>query len=82
MKGTQMTITVVLEQTPNNWGAFTPDDIGCVIACGDTREETLRLFQNALVSHLEAMRQEGRSVPEITGLEIHETVPFHGALAA
>ena len=69
-----MKITVVLEKTPNNWGAFTPDEIGSVIAVGDTREETIANFREALKFHLEGLREYGQKVPEVTELEIKETV--------
>ena len=68
------TITVILEQGPNNWGAYTPDDIGCVIATGTTREETIKQFRSTLVFHLRVMREEGMPPPDVTELEIRETV--------
>ena len=69
-----MKITVVLEKTPNNWGAFTPDEIGSVIAVGDTREETIENFREALKFHLEGLREYGQPVPDVTELEIKELV--------
>ena len=51
-----MKITVVLEQASNNWGAFTPDAIGSIIATGRTREETIENFRNALRFHLDGLR--------------------------
>ncbi len=68
------TITVILEQGPSNWGAYTPDDIGCVIATGATREETIKQFRSALEFHLRVMREEGMPTPDVAGLEIRETV--------
>lgn len=67
-------ITVILEQGPNNWGAYTPDDIGCIIATGATREETIQQFRSALEFHLRVMREEGMPTPNVTELEIRETV--------
>ena len=61
-----MEITIVLERTDNNWGAYTPDEIGSVIVTGPTREETIARFREALRFHLEGMREEGLSVPDIT----------------
>lgn len=77
-----MTVIVVLEKTDNHWGAFTPDDIGCMVACGDTRDETLALFREALQSHLRAMRDSGLLVPVMTAIEVRETPPLTEALAA
>lgn len=69
-----MKITVVLEKTENNWGAFTPDDIGSVLAVGDTREETIENFRTALRFHLEGLREYGRPVPDVTELEVKELI--------
>lgn len=77
-----MTVTVVLERAENNWGAFTPDDIGSVVACGDTRDETIALFRDALRNHLQIMRDSGVPTPEVTALDIRETLPLSEALAA
>ncbi len=68
------TVTVILEQGPNNWGAYTPDDIGSVIATGATREETIEQFRSALEFHLRVMREKGMPTPDVTELEIRETV--------
>jgi predicted RNase H-like HicB family nuclease len=69
-----MKITVVLEQTKNNWGAYTPDDIGSVIATGKTREETIENFRSALHFHLEGLRETGLAAPDVTELELRELV--------
>ena len=54
---------VVIEQTGTGYSAFSPDVPGCV-AVGDTEEETLRNFQDALIDHFEAMREVGEPIPE------------------
>lgn len=69
-----MIVNVVLEQMPRNWCAYTPDDIGVVVATGTTREKTIESFRDALHVHLQAMREEGLPAPDITELEIRETV--------
>ncbi len=69
-----MKLTVVLEQGPNNWGAHTPDDIGCVIVTAATRDEVIAQFRSALAFHLEGMREDGLPTPNVTELEIRETV--------
>lgn len=56
---------VIYEQGVNNWSAYAPDIPGCV-AAGDTREETERLFQEALELHFELMREHGETIPEPT----------------
>jgi predicted RNase H-like HicB family nuclease len=49
---------VVIEPTSTGYSAYSPDDPGCASA-GDTKEETRRLFQEALTLHFEAMREVG-----------------------
>lgn len=65
-------LTVVLEKTATNWCAYTPDDIGVVVATGQTRDEVVESFRSALRSHLEVMAEEGLPVPIVSGLEIRE----------
>lgn len=54
---------VVLERGSTNWGAYCPDVPGCG-AVGDTREEALRLFQEAIIFHFEGLREDGETLPE------------------
>jgi len=69
-----MKITVILEEGPNNWGAYTPDDIGCVIVTAQTREKVIEQFRSALDFHLRGMREDGMDTPDVTELEIRELV--------
>jgi predicted RNase H-like HicB family nuclease len=57
--------TVVYEWTGNNYSAYVPDLPGCV-ACGDTLEETTALMKTAIEMYIEALKEEGRAVPEPT----------------
>ena len=59
---------VVIEQTGTGYSAYSPDVSGCA-AVGDTQEETLRNFEDALMEHLRAMRGVGETIPEL-----HSTV--------
>ncbi|MDQ2686537.1 MAG: hypothetical protein M3Y28_01575 [Armatimonadota bacterium] len=68
------TLTVVVERATSNWCAYTPDDIGVVVATGPTREATIDNFRSALKSHFQFMRDEGLLVPHVSRLEIRETV--------
>jgi len=54
---------VIIEQTGTGFSAYSPDVPGCV-AVGDTPEETRSNFQDALASHLEAMREISEPIPE------------------
>lgn len=56
-------ILVVLEKGETSYRASSPDVPGCVVV-GDTREEALQLFREALQEHLELMRDEHLPLPE------------------
>jgi predicted RNase H-like HicB family nuclease len=71
--GAESVLSVILEKTATNWCAYTPDDIGVVVATGQTRDEVVENFRSALRSHLEVMADEGLPVPAITELAIKET---------
>ena len=58
-----MKYAVVIEKTPNNYGAYVPDLPGCV-AVGDTVEEVKRLIREAIDLHNAGSRADGLSVPE------------------
>ena len=57
--------TVIYEWAGENYSAFVPDLPGCV-ACGDTVEETEELMKEAIELYIEALRDDGRPVPEPT----------------
>ncbi|MFC7330480.1 type II toxin-antitoxin system HicB family antitoxin [Marinactinospora rubrisoli] len=56
---------VLIERTPDGYGAWCPDLLGCV-ALGDTVEETIAEMQEAIQFHLEGMREEGLPIPAPT----------------
>ena len=58
-----MKFLVVVEKTPDNYSAYVPDLPGCV-ATGGTRAEATALVKEAILFHLEGMREDGISVPE------------------
>jgi len=53
---------VIIEKGPTSYGAYVPDLPGC-IAAGETREEVLRLIQEAIEFHIEGLREDGLPVP-------------------
>jgi len=53
---------VIVEHAGDNYSAYAPDVPGCVSA-GDTIEETLRNFQEALQMHLEGTFEDGDPAP-------------------
>ena len=57
-----MRYAVVIERGPETLGAYVPDLPGCV-AAGETRDEVVRLIQEAIKLHLETLKEEGQPVP-------------------
>jgi len=58
-----MRYAVILEKGLESYGAYVPDLPGCV-AAGKTREEVMKLIQEAIEFHIEGLRKEGQRVPE------------------
>ena len=56
---------VVYEKAAANWAAYVPDLPGC-ITTGSTLEETKCNIREAILLHLEAMREVGEPVPPAT----------------
>ena len=54
---------VVIEKTPNNYGASVPDLPGCV-ATAETREETLKLIREGIEIYIGLTLEDGDPVPE------------------
>lgn len=57
-----MQYLIVIEKTATGFSAYSPDLDGCV-ATGATKDEVERNMHDAIEFHLEAMRDEGYSVP-------------------
>jgi predicted RNase H-like HicB family nuclease len=68
-----MRYTIIIERGPKNFSAYAPDFRGCV-AAADTEEETIKLMQEALVIHIEDMRQRGEPIPEPSSVREVEIV--------
>ena len=58
-----MKYLVILEKTHTGYSAYSPDLPGCVSA-GDSAESTEANMREAIAMHIEAMREEGLSIPE------------------
>ncbi len=54
---------VIIEKVGDNFNAYVPDLPGCAV-CGDTREETQHLIQEAINFHIQGMLEDGEPVPE------------------
>lgn len=68
-----MTLTMIVEKAQGNWSAYAPDLEDAVIAMGDTREEAIHNFRDALLDLFDYKREQGRAVPDVTALEIRDT---------
>jgi len=68
-----MTLTVIVEKSPGNWGAYAPDLEDAVIATGDTREDAIQNFRDALLDLFDYKREQGQDAPDVTALEIRDT---------
>ncbi len=58
-----MKYLVVVEKSADSYGAYVPDLPGC-IAAADSRDEVLRLIQQAVQLHIEGLVASGDPVPE------------------
>ena len=58
-----MKYSVVIEKTDNGYSAYAPDLPGC-IAAGDSQVEVAELIREAIIMHLESLREHGDPVPE------------------
>ena len=54
---------IVIEDAGDNYSAYSPDLPGCV-ATGRTVEETRANMQEAILMHIEGMREDGLPIPE------------------
>ncbi len=54
---------IVIEKTPNNLSAFSPDLPGCV-ATGSSQAEVEDRMRDAIRMHLDGMREDGLAIPE------------------
>lgn len=60
-----MRYAVVIEVGETGFGAYVPDLPGCV-AAAESREEVVRLIQEAIEFHIEGLKEDGQSIPTPT----------------
>jgi len=58
-----MRYAVIVEKGVNGFGAYAPDVPGCV-AAAQTREEVVKLIQDAIEFHIEGLKEDGEPVPQ------------------
>jgi predicted RNase H-like HicB family nuclease len=54
---------VIIESGRRNYSAYVPDLPGCV-STGKTRVQVLRNIQEAILFHIDGLREDGHPVPE------------------
>ena len=57
-----MKYAVVIEKGPESFGAYVPDLPGCAVV-GETREEVVRLIQEAIELHRQSLKEHGDEIP-------------------
>jgi predicted RNase H-like HicB family nuclease len=57
-----MKLLIIVEETNTGFSAHSPDLLGCV-ATGRTRLEVERAMKEAIDLHLDALKDEGQSIP-------------------
>jgi predicted RNase H-like HicB family nuclease len=58
-----MRYAVIVEEGESSFGAYVPDLPGCV-AVAETKDEVLRLIEEAIEFHVDGLRQDGQPIPE------------------
>ena len=58
-----MQYTIVIEESPKNYAAYVLDLPGCV-ATGATKEEVVSEIRQAILFHIESLREHGEPAPE------------------
>jgi predicted RNase H-like HicB family nuclease len=68
---------ILIEHAEESYGAHVPDLPGC-IAVGDTREEVLRLIEEAVALHIEALRDAGQPIPPAAAMSLRPSAQTRG----
>jgi len=53
---------VVIEKGSESFGAYAPDLPGCAVV-GESREEVIKLIQEAIELHLQSLKEHGDEIP-------------------
>ena len=71
----KLNFAVVYERTPNNHGAYVPDLPGC-IATGKSWQEIQTMIREAIVFHIEGLKESGDPVPD-PQMSVGEAMAYH-----
>lgn len=67
-----MKYSVIIEKGKEGYGAYVPDLPGCA-AAGESKEEVVKLIQEAIEFHIDGLKEEGQEVPApSTSIEVIE----------
>ncbi|HEY3331908.1 MAG TPA: hypothetical protein VGK19_17890 [Capsulimonadaceae bacterium] len=79
-----MRLEVRLDHDGDAWGAASesPEIYGGVVGVGRSREAAIADFLSALRFHIEGLREDGMTVPDVDGIDIREIVESRELLAA
>lgn len=69
-----MKYVVIIEKTNSGYSAYVPDLPGC-ITVGEKKEEVERLIQEAIVFHLEGMKEDGLEIPQPSTESVTMLIP-------
>jgi len=70
-----MRYVIIIEKGDTSYGAYVPDLPGCV-AVGETSEEARALIEEAILLHLESLREAGEAIPEPLSQSVYIDVPL------
>lgn len=69
-----MHYVIVIEKTDTGYSAYVPDLPGC-ISVGDDKEQIEANIQEAIVFHLEGMKEDGFEIPSPTTEAVTMVIP-------
>jgi predicted RNase H-like HicB family nuclease len=70
-----MRYVIIIEKGDTSYGAYVPDLPGCV-AVGETPEEARSLIEEAILLHLESLREAGETIPEPLSQSAYIDIPL------
>ena len=70
-----MRYVIIIEKGDTSYGAYVPDLPGCV-AVGETPEEARELIEEAILLHLESLRESGETIPEPLSQSAYIEIPL------
>lgn len=70
-----MRYVIIIETGSTSYGAYVPDLPGCV-AVGETPEEARALIEEAILLHLESLREAGEVIPQPLSQSVYIEIPL------